>query len=539
MKKILPLSFLILILIIFALSLFRLGENPVSLYWDELAIGIDSYSISQTGKDIYGNSWLQAIYPSYGDYKAPVSILLTSLFVRYLGLTPFSIRFPSLIFSFLSLIPFYFLIKLIAKDLKIKSKIPIYLCLILLLFSPWHFHFSRISFESFLSFNLLILVILFAYLASKGKAFYFYLTTIFSALTVYTYFSARYLTTAFICLILISNIKIVLKKFWHLLFSIVLFIILQIPLYQSPHYSSSQQYRFSTENALTNHDLINESSQFVEASNFSPFSKIIYHRYLFFFRDLFQNYLSHFSFDFLFLSGDSNLRHHSGWGGQLLLITAIPFCFGIYYLLKNIKQKNCIIALLMLLLAPITASVPYDAPHASRSIYMLLPITLIIYFGIVQINSIFKPKAKNYSWIFLLGLSLINFALYYKNYLTNYPQKSSQAWQLGNSQIAQLVKENPDVDKYIITQDYYKPALAVFFYNPQYIQKLQKFNLDKSKDKYSWTDSFENFNFNNPDLENLPENALFILKPSQQLLKNNPKIHYFSDDQESLYVFQY
>ena len=89
-------SFLIALIIglVILAEFWQLGKNPVALYWDELAIGIDAYSVAQTGKDIYGHNRLQAIYPSYGDYKAPVAIWLTSLSVKFLGLSEFSVRLP-------------------------------------------------------------------------------------------------------------------------------------------------------------------------------------------------------------------------------------------------------------------------------------------------------------------------------------------------------------------------------------------------------------------------------------------------------------
>jgi len=62
--------------------MFTRVTSPPAREWAEVAIGVEAYSISQTGKEVLGKSWLQAIYPSYGDYKAPVPIRLVSIFTK-------------------------------------------------------------------------------------------------------------------------------------------------------------------------------------------------------------------------------------------------------------------------------------------------------------------------------------------------------------------------------------------------------------------------------------------------------------------------
>jgi 4-amino-4-deoxy-L-arabinose transferase-like glycosyltransferase len=79
-------------LIVFVLTVllrfYQLGQNPVSLYWDEAAIAVDAYSISQTGRDMNNHHWLQPVLGSYGDFKAPVLIWLTSISVKFFGMEP-------------------------------------------------------------------------------------------------------------------------------------------------------------------------------------------------------------------------------------------------------------------------------------------------------------------------------------------------------------------------------------------------------------------------------------------------------------------
>jgi len=52
--------------------LWQFGQVPNSLYWDEIAIGLDARALIQTGRDLSGQFWLQTLFVSYGDFKAPV-----------------------------------------------------------------------------------------------------------------------------------------------------------------------------------------------------------------------------------------------------------------------------------------------------------------------------------------------------------------------------------------------------------------------------------------------------------------------------------
>ena len=66
-------KYLLFLIIILALILrfYQLGRTPVSLEWDEVAIGYDAYSILKTGRDQYGK-FLPLTFRSLDDYKPPI-----------------------------------------------------------------------------------------------------------------------------------------------------------------------------------------------------------------------------------------------------------------------------------------------------------------------------------------------------------------------------------------------------------------------------------------------------------------------------------
>lgn len=68
----------VVVLLAFFLRFYQLGETPVALNIDEVAIGYNAYSILQTGKDEFGKV-LPVVFRSYDDFKPPLLIYLTVL----------------------------------------------------------------------------------------------------------------------------------------------------------------------------------------------------------------------------------------------------------------------------------------------------------------------------------------------------------------------------------------------------------------------------------------------------------------------------
>ena len=112
----LPMNKRILILLAFIiivasiLRLWQLGKVPSSPDWDEVALGYNSYSIMQTGRDEYGK-FLPIILRSFDDYKPALYSYLTIPSILIFGLNVFAVRLPSAIFGILAVIATYFLVK--------------------------------------------------------------------------------------------------------------------------------------------------------------------------------------------------------------------------------------------------------------------------------------------------------------------------------------------------------------------------------------------------------------------------------------------
>ena len=67
----------------------------MSLYWDEVSSTYNAYSIAETGKDEFGNSF-PLLFRAFEDYKTPANIYLTAISVNYLVLMNSPLDFPRL-----------------------------------------------------------------------------------------------------------------------------------------------------------------------------------------------------------------------------------------------------------------------------------------------------------------------------------------------------------------------------------------------------------------------------------------------------------
>jgi len=329
---------------------------------------------------------------------------------------------------------------------------------------PWSIHFSRIAMESHLSMFLLLLSVYLAILSSYSKKPWLLLLSALSAsLGIYTYISLRVIVPIMHLITFILFNKKSKKSLIYFLFGILLITASIIFLIKSPNYQASQDYRLSNDNLITSTTHI-EKSVAAQTNPNLLISRIINHRYLYKLEDYTTNYLSHFSAQFLLFTGDQNLRHHSGFGGQLLLVQGIFLILGLFALFTKVNKKTRYLIISWLLLSPIISALVNEVPHASRSIYLIIPLAWLVGLGLSQL----KPKLL---YISLLAL-LINLFLFSHYYFNHCPQASLEAWVNPYKQAALFIKDNPSNKDIYVTNQFYQPGLYFKFYAGKQIKEL-------------------------------------------------------------------
>lgn len=397
---------LTIILLAILVRFIGLSVLPPALNRDEAAIGYNTYSILKTGKDEHGISW-PLNFKSIGDYKMPFYIYATTIPVKLFGLNDFSIRFWSAIAGVISVMMIYLITK--------KN----YFAAILMALNPWAVFYSRIAFEA----NLALALFLLGYwLVINKKAW----GLIFWLLACLTYSSALiFIPLFFIVYFWSFRPKIIPTILFITSFSLIFIGIWQVS-------SKKQNITVFSDPYLI--DSYNKERTFQYEKN--PFTaRIFYNKYVYFGKLVAANYLKTFSPSFLVFKGDNHPWHQIPGVGNFYLLEIILAIIG----LINLK-KNKLIFISWLLLAPLASAITIDAPHSTRSIF-LLPVVIIL-------ASLGLPKVKKYLPIIAM-IYLVNVAYVSYQYLHVYPLKAAGSLPIGLKE--QLINQRNSLQPIYLT----------------------------------------------------------------------------------------
>lgn len=449
------------------LRIFQFNQVPMTLYWDEVAMYVDAKVVAESGKDMHGNSFFQPIFLSYGDYKMPVYTWISSLFAIFID-SDLVVRLPNLAAGLVSFVILADLSLRLFADTSLmrqiksrrwqsKEMLLALATMLVLAVSPWPVMFSRTGFEGhlgqfFLTLSIWLLVLY------KKRSWLFWLVPLLGLIATYSYFSVRYVWPVVVIagyalvyskseIKLRSSKKDTLKSLAKLILILSVFFVGLIPMLRSSMYPASQQFRLSTPSVLDITHPVNLSNQYRDLASDSLFSRLVYHRYYFISKSFLSNLFDHLNLSFLFVTGESNLRHSTGKHG-LFLVTLMPMLLiGLYGL--TIRYKKILLFLIIWWLAALVpASMPHETPHALRSLNALTPLVLIIGFGLYwSLIKTSKYKMLQLGYICLVFLNTLGFGHYY---FTVYPQVAKEAWQysykeLTDEIISQRIGKEPVV----------------------------------------------------------------------------------------------
>jgi len=510
------------LLLSFVLRFYKFTQIPPSLNWDETSIAYNAYSVLKTGHDEWGK-FLPLHFLSFGEYKLPMQIYASIPGIFIFGLNEIGVRVTPLIYGTLTVFLLYLLVFELFKNKPIALISSFFLGI-----SPWHIQLTRASFESSFSLFWIVLGIWFLIkgLSIKNKKWIVFSMIPF-VISVYTYNSARVFTPLFLFVFAIVNFRYFWKIKYTFLFAGILFFVLLIPLIPFV-ISGEASARYKLVSITDDPGLIPRIEERRNNSDLPlVITKLIHNRYsynLFYFA---QNYLSHFTFDFLFINGAGHRQHHVQGVGELYLIQAPFIVYGFYLLLKN-KNKVLKLLTLWLFISLIPVSMTNDSiPNALRTlianpVYQVLTGVGIYYFLLNFQNK----KLKKFVIMFSILVLIVNFAVFTKKLFIEYSSNYSRDWQYGYKQAVNFIDKNYDnYDLIVFTRHYGEPHIFTLFYLKYPPQKFyQDSNLERFE-TFDWVRvlKFDKFYF--PDLgdwgtkyndivkENEGKKILFIGKP--------------------------
>lgn len=498
MKKYLPLITILIFLILASfLRFYRLADTPPSLNWDEISHGYNAYSILKTGQDEWGVSW-PTIFRAYGDYKLPAYIYLTVLSEAILGLNSFAVRLPSVLAGIASVLFTYLLVKKLFKNELISLLSAGFLAI-----SPWHFFLSRPALEANLA-SFLVIAGIYFFLAGFERRWFLPLSVLLLGLSVHTYNSARIFTPLlFVVLLWLKSKKVsdwIKKRRTETILVVILLLLFFVPLIFS-FISSEGRARFRWV-TIIDEGAINRINWNRGSSNLpQPLPRLIHNKVTYFITGFAGNYLSNFSPNYLFFRGGSHYQFSIPGKGIIYPIQIPVILLGIFWLLRNWKEKEARLVACWWLLAVVPSAATRDNPHVLRTILVLPAPQILVAIGIWQFWKWKTPRSlkKGLLVVYLLALSF--FACQYLiNYFGPYRQTYSWSWQYGYQQAAEYIKTHyDDYEKILMTKKYGEPHEFLLFYlhwDPEKYRSDPNLNRYFRTDWY-WVDSFDKFVFIN------------------------------------------
>ena len=461
MKKIINITSILLLASF--IRLYQLSGLPISLFGDEIDVGYHAWSLWTTGRDYMGH-FLPTYIQSLAEWRAPLLMYFTAPFVGLLGPSTVSVRlFPAL----MGILNIY-LVHSLCKILFPKSKSIPLSAAFLLAVTPWHIHYSRAAFEVTLLLNLILGGVIF-YLKDKLS-----LSFILFALTFYTYSTAN----IFVPLLVLGILVIYPHKIKTIASSAVFASILCLPIAYNLFFGEVST-RFGLVSIfqdfkVTEEVVINRTEPWVTQG---LVESIFHNKYLVYTTNFIHNYLTSFSSQFLFISGDPNFRHSIGGFGEFLWPVAllVPFIFVYFY--KNKLTKSHKLLLWWLAISPVASSLTVGGGSHSTRLFVMLPALVIIFsFGFIMLK--YLPR------VIFVGLMFLVLFTYWHRYSHHYRFLSAKQWNYGYKQIFTQLSALQGNFKNIFINNTYQPSLISYaFYSklpPANFQKM--FHGDKVVD---------------------------------------------------------
>lgn len=392
-----------LLLISSFLHFWKISEIPNGFFVDESLIGYNAWSALETGGDESGYE-----YPMFFNHTKsyiftspdPVVIYFLAPMVKVFGLEKWVVRFPCAFFLLLSSAAFYFLAKKYVGNR--------WLCLagaFVYSILPWSFPLSRIGIGGHM--HLLFGIVAGTYflidaIGRKSKISAILAGLLYS-FAMYSQNPGRPIVASMVlCFIFALNV-LLLRRWKVFAIFIMTYVLCLLPMiYIAFSNPKSMTSRFSSISAWS------DNCGFLES-----ISRII------------CRYIEYFNPVFLFVSGDSLLRHHTGESGELYIFMIPLVIAGLYRLFKGFKTNcYCRFAVLALAFYPLSAALTISHMHSTRSINgaVIWSITAILGAELIW----HKRKVKMIRIIFysLLFFSVFEISSYLSNYFGKYVEKS-------------------------------------------------------------------------------------------------------------------
>jgi len=422
--------------LLLARNLYGLAESPPGMYIDEASIGYNAWSIAHFGLDEHGHSW-PLFFQAFGEYKNPVYIYLLVPFVRIFGLTPAVVRTPAALLGLITCVA------ITATMWRLTKSRPLALiCLLICAFTPWLVQESRLGFEVISMVAFMSVALYCTVRAGQGSAWWFLAAGFAFAVAAFGYTSGR-VEAVILAVAVAVCYGLARRRGWWLTLIPVAAAVALLLIWNAAH-----------PGALTSRlDLIS-----ITAGGRS-FIDVV--------RGFIGNYGAQIGFSFLFTNGDANLRHNTGFSGELMLVTAPFLLWGLIYSGWKWREPFHSFCIIGFLAAPAAAAVTTDnIPHSLRAASMIpFAITLAV-IGFQQVLGALKGRlATGLALAFGLMLAVEGIG-YTIDQFGPYPARAAVEFDTGIPQAIQFAEANAHGHEIVLSAIINDAYIEAFLVSP-------------------------------------------------------------------------
>jgi len=447
--------------ILLAAALVRLcalGGNPAGVFHDEAEKGYSAFCLLRVGgtleftrltENAQGLS-VPTLHPwplfvdVWGSLTSMIYQYAALPFVALMGLDAWSVRLPAALIGTLTVLLTFFL----ARSLTGQTSVALW-AMTLMAFSPWHVVFSRWAQQGiFVPFFVTCGLLAFLRIQddkSRRVAGFLIVSAACFGLGFYSYSGAQPFLLLFLPVTaLVWRREIARRRRASLAAFLVLAILMAPTLHATFGAGGAGMGRFRRLSVFRPASPSGSGDKHAQQAATLSFAR---------------KYVSHFSPQFLFLTGDRLDRHGLRGFGEMLHFEFVFLIAGIYTALKR-RSKSDQFLLGWFLLFPISAALTNEGiPHALRTLHAVPCPQILSAMGAVEILRWMRQRWGRAAKVTALALCGANVAVFLVALFLYYPHYSALDFEYGVREAVAMAKENGAANR---TPDYrlYVPASA-------------------------------------------------------------------------------
>jgi len=434
-------KFIILAFIILITSrFFMLNLFPIGISYDEMEYVLNAKAIFFTGKDVFQN-WSPLSFTAIQAHGTALAELPSVILAPIIGLASSTLagaRLPYAINGILIVILIYLICnKLFDKKVALIS-------LLLSIFNPWLFHFSRTAYEAPLAITFYLTAI---YIFIKNKDWKLLWSLPFLILAFFSSHGTKMMIIPLVLVLLFWNYKYNfnkpknIKPYFSILFiTTLIFLFFVLTINNQPAGNRAKEF-FIYNSSIPN--IVNQERQ--EAIQI-PINSLFINKLTYLVKYFITNYISAFSPERLFVYGDgiSNSSYTFWKHGMFFILDFIFVILGIVIMYKK-NYKAWLLLFILLIISPLPGVINKSAGQFSLRGALMFPLLIIFLgYGLKSFFSKYKSKLSIIAIGLIYFFSIINFL---HLYFIQYPIYGSSAYNFDNRILA----------KYVLLQNQYSP----------------------------------------------------------------------------------